>query len=186
MKKGFVFLMLILGLLLLIPFSMSANTDFTKSVNEKLKEVNYYDEGSVDVVDSISKETEIVKVISTDDPETEENEEEIETYTANVVAGAVEYKLKRDSFFHMKKHDFYIYDVDNQEFILLSNVPEDKEIQELYNSVMEDADGGGITLSSNLLATFLLLLTVIVAPILIMIFHNKSIPVPMVRNNSVY
>ncbi|MFS0863710.1 hypothetical protein [Fredinandcohnia sp. 179-A 10B2 NHS] len=186
MKKGFVFLMLVLGLLLLNPFYVSANTDFTKSVNEKLKEVNYYDKGSVNVVDSVSKETEIVKVLSTDDPNTEENEEEIETYTANVFAGAVEYKLKRDSIFHMKKHDFFIFDVDNQEFILLSNVPEDKEIQELYNSFMEDAGGGGMTLSSIFLATFLLLLAVIVVPILIMIFHNKSIPAPMVRNNSVY
>ncbi|MFT4412991.1 hypothetical protein ACLM5H_03930 [Fredinandcohnia humi] len=192
MKKGLLVVLFAVFFLFLQPTFMGVNaastenSDFIKSVNEKLKEVNYYDEGSVQVVDSISKKTEVTKVITTDDPSTEENEEEIETYEANVVVASVEYKLKRDSLFYLQKHDFFFFDVDKKEFLMLSNVANDKEISTLYNEYIENLEGAGFTLSSNLLATCILLLTVLVAPLLIMVFHNKSIPTPMIRKNSVY
>ncbi|MCC3355732.1 hypothetical protein [Bacillus sp. REN16] len=187
MKKGFLFMVLV-SCLAFFTFLGSASaaggSDFTKAVNEKLKEINYYADGSAKVVDSISKEAEITKVVTADDPETKENEEEIDTYKANIVVGHVAYKLKRDSIFYIQKHEFFYYDVDNQEFLMLGNFPGDQQINSLFNDYMDADHKAGITLTSNLLFSLLLLLSVLVVPVLIMIFHNKSIPVPMVRKNS--
>lgn len=188
MKKGFLLMSLVCCLAFftfLSSASASGDSDFTKAVNAKLKEINYYTEGSAIVVNSISKETEITKVVTTDDPETKENEEEIDTYTANVVVGHVSYKLKRDSIFYIQKHEFFYYDVDNQEFLMLGNFPEDQEINSLFTDYMDADHKAGITLISNLLFTLFVILGVVVVPALIMVFHNKAIPVPMVRNNSV-
>jgi hypothetical protein len=188
MKKGFCLTSFVVCFAFFTFFgsaSASVESDFTKAVNEKLKEVNYYDVGSAQVENSISKEAEVTKVLTPDDPGTEENEEEMETYTANVVVAHVSYKLKRDSIFYIQKHDFYYYDIDNQEFLKLSDFPDDQEIASFFDDYMEAGHKAGITLSSNLLVSLLLLLTVLVAPLLVMMFHNKSIPPPMVRNSSV-
>ncbi|MEH7225880.1 hypothetical protein V7112_18875 [Bacillus sp. JJ1566] len=188
MKKGFLFMLLVTCLAFftfLSSASATGESDFTQAVNGKLKEINYYAEGSAKVVDSISKEAEITKVVTTDDPETKENEEEIDTYTANVVVGHVSYKLKRDSIFYIQKHEFFYYDVDNQEFLMLGNFHEDQEITSLFNDYMDAGHTAGITLTSNLLFSLFVILGLLVVPVLIMMFHNKSIPVPMVRNNSV-
>ncbi|MEH7237258.1 hypothetical protein [Bacillus sp. JJ1562] len=188
MKKGFLFMLLFCCLAFFTFFSSvsaSGESDFTKAVNEKLKEINYYANGSATVVNSISKEAEITNVITKDDPATKENEEEIETYKANVVVGHVSYKLKRDSIFYIQKHEFFYYDVDNQEFLMLGNFPDDQEINSLFNDYMEEGHKAGITLTSNLLFSLFVILGFLVVPVLIMMFHNKAIPVPMVRNNSV-
>ncbi|MEH7387451.1 hypothetical protein V7147_18850 [Bacillus sp. JJ1521] len=188
MRKGFLFMVLLCCLAfftLLSSASASGETDFTKAVNGKLGEINYYADRSAKVVNSISKEAEITKVVTADDPETKENEEEIDTYTANVVVGHVAYKLKRDSIFYIQKHEFFYYDVDNQEFLMLGNFPEDQEIASLFNDYMDADYKAGITLTSNLLFSLFVILSILVAPVLIMVFHNKAIPVPMKRNNSV-
>lgn len=187
MKKGFLFLMIVFCFAFftfLNTVSASGESDFTKAVNEKLKEVNYYAEGSANVVNSISKEAEVVNVITPDDPNTEENEEKIEIYTANVVVGHVAYKLKRDSIFYLQKHDFFYYDADNKEFLMLGDFPNDQEINSLYDEYMEAGHKAGTTLTSNILFSIFLFLAILVAPILIMIFHNKAIPTTIVRNNS--
>ncbi|MDR4889388.1 hypothetical protein RGU12_18005 [Fredinandcohnia sp. QZ13] len=188
MKKGFL-LMLLISCFAFFTFLSSASaagdSDFTKAVNEKLKEINYYANGSAEIVNSISKEAEITKVVTSDDPETKENEEEIDTYKANVVVGHVAYKLKRDSIFYIQKHEFFYYDVDNQEFLMLGNFPEDEEINALFKEYMDAGHKAGISLTSNLLFTLFALLAFLAVPTLIMMFHNKAIPVPMVRNNSV-
>ncbi|MEH7382794.1 hypothetical protein V7138_20185 [Bacillus sp. JJ1533] len=187
MKKGFLFILLVCGFVFFTFVSSagaSGESNFTKAVNEKLKEINYYDNGSAKVVNSISKETEITKIVTADDPETKENEEEIDTYTANVVVGHVSYKLKRDSIFYIQKHEFFYYDVDNQEFLMLGNFPEDQEINSLFTDYMDAGYKGGLTLTSNLLFSLFVILGFLVVPMLTMMFHNKAIPVPMVRNNS--
>lgn len=188
MKKGFLFMLPVCCLAFftfLSTVSAAGDSDFTKAVNGKLKDINYYAEGSAKVENSISKEAEITKVVTPDDPNTKENEEEIDTYTANVVVGHVAYKLKRDSIFYIQKHEFYFYDVDNQEFLMLGNFPDDQEIASLYNDYMDAGHKAGITFISNLIFSLLVILAILVGPILVMVFHNKSIPVPMVRNNSV-
>ncbi|WP_010676391.1 hypothetical protein [Bacillus timonensis] len=188
MKKGFLFMVLVCGLAFftfLSAVSASGESDFTKAVNGKLKEINYYANGSATVVNSISKEAEITKIITPDDPNTKENEEEIDTYTANVVVGHIAYKLKRDSIFYIQKHEFFFYDVDNKEFLMLGNFPDDQEIATFYNDFMDAGHTAGITLTSNLLFSLFVIMAILVGPILVMMFHNKSIPVPMVRNNSV-
>ncbi len=165
--------------------SASEKSDFTKAVNGKLQEINYYADGSAKAVKTISKEAEITKVLTVDDPETKENEEEIETYKANVVVGHVSYKLKRDSIFYIQKHEFFYYDVDNQEFLMLGNFPEDQEINSLFMDYMDAGYKAGITLLSNLVFSLFVILAILVVPVLVMVFHNKAIPVPMKRNNSV-
>lgn len=187
MKKGLLFLMLVCCLAFFTFLSTagaSGESDFTKAVDEKLKEINYYAEGSAEVVNTITKEAEITKVITADDPSTEKNEEEIDTYTANVVVGHVAYKLKRDSIFYIQKHEFFYYDTENKEFLMLANFPDDQEIAALYDDYMEAGYEAGITFTSNLLFSLFTLLALLGCPILIMMFHNKAIPVPMVRNNS--
>ncbi|MCH1625502.1 hypothetical protein [Fredinandcohnia quinoae] len=162
----------------------AANSDFTNAVNEKLKEASYYHNGSAQIIESVSKQAEVTTVVSKDDPNTEENEEKIESITSNVVVALVEYKLQRDGIFYIKKRDFYYYDVDNKEFLLLSNFPTDDEIKSFITDHSKDLTAG-LQTGSNLLAAFLLLLVTLLSSLLIMMFHNKSIPLPIVRRNSV-
>lgn len=187
MMRRIVFTFIIGFLLILQPNTLfangnnAANSDFVNAVNKKLKDASYYYEGSAQVVDSISKQAEITTVVPSDDPNAEDK---IETTTSNVVVALVEYKLQKDSIFYIKKRDFYYYDVDQKEFLLLSNFPKDEEIQNFIADHSKDLTGG-LQTSSNLLAVFSILVVTLLSSLLIIMFHNKSIPYPIVRRNSV-
>lgn len=161
------------------------NGNFTGALDEKLSEESYYHKGSVNVIDSLSKEVEIMKVVSTDNPDTDEDESEIKTYTSNVTVGIVEYKLKRDSIFFLKRQEIFFYDTDNKEFLMFSDVANDADIEAFYNKYSDDVNSS-IAGTTSLLNILLIVGVILIAPLLIMIFHTKAIPTPMIRKNSVY
>ncbi|MCA1031678.1 hypothetical protein LCL95_11640 [Bacillus timonensis] len=176
MKKSWILLLFSICLLAFPRFEFTAAEDqnLTDALNSKLKEtVNYYDANSVKIVDSVSLKGEVFKVLMKDNPDTEENEEKIEKYQSNIIALLVEYQKKRDHIFYFDKTDIYYYDLDKNEFLILPNVIQNKEIEEFFSENLDNLHTS-MQITTTFLSVLFIFLFIVIPPYFIMTFHNKS------------
>ena len=146
---------------------------FLLALDEHLKNNDsYYKKGSVTMVDGIDLDGTVRKILKTDDPNTEENEEVVEEYPAKIAVALVEFNQIRDRIFAFKKTDFYYYDLENQEFLKANDVFINEEIKRFFQLNMDQINKELTTFANTLL--LLLISTIIIVPLLIMIFHNKG------------
>jgi len=134
--------------------------------------MHYYDPKSANVEDSIITNGHVKKIITVDDPETPENEEEVEEYDSTIVVGYVKAQQRRDSFFLFDNTDIYYYAVDKDEFVDSSQIIGNDDVSNFYqtysNKTYKELTPWSLTL-------FMLMLSLVVlVPIFIMIFHNMS------------
>lgn len=150
-----------------------AESKFSKALEEQLRNSeHYYHHDSARLVDGLSFQGTVIKILKTDDPETEENEEAIEEYTANLAVAFVKLEHLRDDLFVFNKTEFYYYDLDNGEFLTLSNVFANEEVKPFFDTYKNDIKKK-LSLSSEILL-LLCLSSLLIVPLLIMIFHNKG------------
>ncbi|MBY0124288.1 hypothetical protein [Bacillus sp. S/N-304-OC-R1] len=183
MTKRIVWLLcavLTLFLLLKPPSHFQANgmdqkteSQFIKALEEQLRgSEHYYHQNSARIVDGLTFQGTVLKVLKTDVPETEENEEVIEENTANLVVAFVKLEHLRDELFVFNKTEFYYYNLDNGEFLTLSNVYGNDEVKSFFDTYKNDIKKK-LSLSSEILL-LILISSLIIVPLLIMIFHNKG------------
>ncbi|QOR68270.1 hypothetical protein IM538_09290 [Cytobacillus suaedae] len=171
--------LLLLSLLLLMVypsfiFASEGSSSFTKALEERLDSASsYYDENSVTIVDSISLKGEVFKVVTKDNRDTPEDETETETYESTIIAALVEYQQVRDSIFKFNKTEIYYYDLDNSEFLEVSNVIGNPEFEAFTNENTEKVHKE-ITPFSSTLAILLILIACFLVPVLIFMFHGTS------------
>ncbi|MBB2480165.1 hypothetical protein H5P36_08170 [Bacillus sp. APMAM] len=134
--------------------------------------MHYYDSKSADILDSMVTNGHVKKIITVDDPETPENEEEVEEYDSTIIVGYVKAHQRRDSFFLFENTDIYFYAVDKNEFVDYSQIIGNDDVSKFYQKY-SDQTYNEITPWS--LTLFMLMLSlVVIVPIIIMIFHNTS------------
>lgn len=138
-----------------------------------MKTDSYYKGGSVRIIDGVDLEGTVSKILQTDNPRTEENEEVIDEYTTQMVVAFVEFNQIRDHIFSFKKSEFYYYDLEKQEFLKANDVFMNKEVKSFFQSYMNDIHKE-LTTSSSALLLLLIFSTTLIFPLLIMIFHNKG------------
>jgi L-rhamnose mutarotase len=147
--------------------------DFRGALEEHMQNtVHYYHEESAEIKDFIAIDGEVVKIIQTDDSSTPANEEKIEEYSSRIAVAFTEYELQRDSIFFFKKRDMYYYDLENKTFLSSVNVMGNTEVEQLFRQNMHDFTKQLTT--ASLITLLFILSTIIIVPVLIMIFHNKS------------
>lgn len=149
--------------------------EFSKAIEEQISNtVNYYHKNSSTVLDSLyMQKADVMKILETDDPSTEENEEKIEEYQADIVVGFVEFEQQKDTIFFFKKTEIYYYDLENDEFLTASNVFINEEVKDFFNSHVDEL-GKHITPMSITIASVLILFSLLCIPLLILIFHHKG------------
>ncbi|MBS4190727.1 hypothetical protein KHA94_11080 [Bacillus sp. FJAT-49705] len=148
-------------------------SEFLKALEDHLKNsMNYYYPNSAKIIDDIYFQGNVMKILKTDDPATEENEEMIEEYSSNITVAFIELEQQRDSIFIFKKADFYYYDLDKKEFLTSSQVFSNPEVKTFFDAYKDDIHKK-LSLFSEILLLFILSF-IITVPILIMIFHNKG------------
>lgn len=155
--------------------SMDADSKlaFLTALDEYLpSSVHYYHNGSVAMIDGLNFHGKILKVITRDNPKTEENEEVTEEYTSHIAIAFVEFEQLRDSLFLFKKTDFYYYDLDKKEFLTSNQVFINDEVKSFFKLYMQDIHKDITPFSQTLL--MILISSILIVPILIMIFHNKG------------
>ncbi|MBS4172791.1 hypothetical protein [Bacillus sp. FJAT-49736] len=151
----------------------NVNSIFNKALEKHLKNnMNYYDPNSVVVEDTIVTNAHIKKIITADDPETDENEEVTEEYDSQIVVAYAKASQRRDSFFLFDNTDIYYYAVDKKEFVDNSQIVGNDEINHFYHKYAEQTYKKIQPISIFIL--MLMLSLIIIVPILIMIFHNKA------------
>lgn len=134
--------------------------------------MHYYDPKSADVLDSIVTNGHVKKIITVDDPETPENEEEVEEYDSTIVVAYVKAQQRRDSFFLFDNTDIYFYAIDKKEFVDYSQIIGNDDVSNFYQKY---SDQTYKELTPWSLTLFMLMLSlVVIVPIFIMIFHNTS------------
>jgi hypothetical protein len=147
--------------------------DFQNKLEERLQnEVNYYNKGSFEIDQALTMDGQIIKLISADDPKTEENEEKTEEYQSNFTIALVKYEQKRDSIFYFDNYDLFYYDNDKQEFLILSNIVQNKEAEAFFTEQISSVQKEVQPLS--LILAIAMISLILIVPILIVIFHNKS------------
>ncbi|WP_226669487.1 hypothetical protein [Metabacillus litoralis] len=151
----------------------SVSKEFKSKLEEKLQnEVNYYNKGSVQFEKALTMDGKIFKLISADDPETEENEEKTEEYNSNFTMAFVKYEQKRDSLFYFDKYDLYYYDNSKNEFLILSNIVQNEAAEKFFT---EQSEGLHKEIQvPSLILSLVMLSMLFIFPLLIMIFHNKA------------
>lgn len=151
------------------------STEFSNAIEEQISNtVNYYHKNSSTVLDSLyMQKADVMKILETDDPSTEENEEKIEEYQADIVVGFVEFEQQKDTIFFFKKTEIYYYDLENDEFLTASNVFINEEVKDFFNSHV-DGLGKHITPMSITIASVLILFSLLCIPLLILIFQHKG------------
>ncbi|QED49147.1 hypothetical protein [Cytobacillus dafuensis] len=148
-------------------------SEFLKALEDHLKSsVNYYYPNSAKIIDDIYFQGNVMKVLKTDDPKTEENEEKIEEYSSNITVAFIELEQQRDSMFIFKKADFYYYDLDKKEVLTSSQVFSNPEVKTFFDTYKDDINKK-LSLFSEILLLFIISFLITV-PILIMVFHNKG------------
>lgn len=149
--------------------------EFSKALEEQLKTtINYYYENSGTIIDSMHMpKANIMKILETDDPDTPENEEKIEEYQADIAVAFVEFEQQRDTIFFFKKTEMYYYDLENEEFLTASNVFLNEEVKDFFNSYVKDL-GKHITPMSVVITIGAIMVSILLIPLLIMIFHHKG------------
>lgn len=155
-------------------FASEGSSSFTKALEERLESASSYnDPNTVTIVDSISLKGEVFKVVTKDNPETPEDETETETYESTIIAALVEYQQVRDSIFKFNKTEIYYYDLDNNEFLEVSNVIGNPEFETFNNENSENVHKE-ITPFSSTLVILLILSACFLVPVLIFMFHGTS------------
>ncbi|MGV3466786.1 MAG: hypothetical protein ACO1OT_16040 [Heyndrickxia sp.] len=153
------------------------STDDQKKFNNALEKylvdnMHYYDPNSAEVEDSIFTNGHVKKIITVDDPETPENEEEVEEYDSTIVVGYVKAHQRRDSFFLFDNTDIYYYAIDKDEFIDNSQIIGNDDVSNFYQKYSSQTYK---EITPWSLTLFMLMLSlVVIVPIFIMIFHNMS------------
>lgn len=174
-------LILLFSIVLILPVSSAlaeapnANDTklFTQSLEKSLVKGNfYYDENSIEIMDSIQLDGNVTKVIKQDDPATEEDETNIETYKSNLIVALVQIKEKRDSVFYFNKKELYYYDVKNNEFLVYSTVHDNPEIEKFLHKYTSDL-GKHLSIGS-LLLLLIILSTPFILAYFIYVFHNEK------------
>jgi hypothetical protein len=147
--------------------------EFKGALEEHMKStVHYYHEDSAEIKDFVAIDGDVVKIIQTDDSATPENEEKIEEYSTKIAVAFTEFELKRDSIFFFKKREMYYYDLEKKEFLSSVNVMGNSGVEQFFKKYMHDFTK--VLTPASLAMLLLLLSTIIIVPVLIMIFHNKS------------
>lgn len=154
-------------------FANSGN--FLNDLEEKLQTENaYYHKNTVSFEETISFQGEVTKVTKQDDPETEANEQELETYQANLSIGLAKYKEIRGNLFTFDKKEIYFYDVDKEEFLTSQNVIQNKQAEDFFKEYMKSTGTEKSTFTEIIIA--LLMLILIFIPWLIALIQGKRIP----------
>jgi hypothetical protein len=154
-------------------FANSGN--FLNDLEEKLQTENaYYHKNTVSFEETISFQGEVTKVTKQDDPKTEANEQELETYQANLSIGLAKYKEIRGNLFTFDKKEIYFYDVDKKEFLTNQNVIQNKQAEDFFQEYMKSTGTEKSTFTEVLIA--LLLLILIFIPWLIALIQGKRMP----------
>ncbi|RBP91243.1 hypothetical protein DFO70_10821 [Cytobacillus firmus] len=176
MKKGiccFLFAVLLSVQYLMPAKAADAEKEFEDILEEQLRStVHYYSEDSFSVIDAYGIQGQVTKIVTSDDPQTSENEEEIEEYSSHIGIVFLELEQKRDGLFIFKKKDFLYYDYDNNEFLTASNVLGNESIRDFFELYADDIEKN-ITPFSKFLILFFLSF-IITVPLFIMIFHNRG------------
>ncbi|MFY2157202.1 hypothetical protein ACOSZF_16320 [Cytobacillus firmus] len=177
MKKGiccFLFAILLSVQYLMPAKAADAEKEFEDIIEEQLRRtVHYYNEDSFSVIDAYGMQGQVTKIVTPDDPQTSENEEEVEEYSSHIGIVFLELEQKRDSLFIFKKEDFFYYDFDNHEFLTASNVLGNESIREFFDLYAGDIEKRITAFSQFLLLFFLSF--IITIPLIIMIFHNGGL-----------
>ncbi|MCM3708614.1 MULTISPECIES: hypothetical protein [Cytobacillus] len=176
MKKGiccFMFAVLLSVGSLMTAKADDAEKEFEDILEDQIRStVHYYSEDSFSVIDAYGMQGKVTKTVTSDDPQTSENEEVIEEYTSHIGIVFLEMEQKRDGLFKFKKKDFFYYDFDKKEFLTASNVLGNESIREFFERYVDDIEKS-ITPFSKLLLLFFLSF-IITVPLFIMIFQNRS------------
>jgi hypothetical protein len=163
---------------LLFVFSGSvfaASDNFLNDLEGKLQKENaYYHKNTVTFDETISFQGEVTKVIKQDDPKTEANEQELETYQANLMVGLAKYQEIRGNLFTFDKKEFFFYDVDKEEFLTSQNVIQNKQAEDFFQQYMKSTGIEKSTFTEILIA--LLMLILIFIPWLIALIQGKRMP----------
>jgi hypothetical protein len=147
--------------------------EFRKNLNKKLsKDIHRYHDNSIQIIDMISLEGEVIKDTKQEGPKSEKNEKQSDKYTSQLMVALVEFEQKQDELLYFKNTELYFYDLENDEFLNYSNVYTNKEAESFFEKHRTQT---GKEISNMSMTIFLLCLsTLLIVPILLMIFHNKS------------
>ncbi|MFD2446489.1 hypothetical protein ACFSO7_21225 [Bacillus sp. CGMCC 1.16607] len=154
-----------------------SNASETKEVNASMENylknnVHYYHDQSMKITDQIELSGKVTKIIKTDDPKTEANEEKIEEYQSNLIVAFVEYELVRDSIFFFTKKDYIFYDADRDEFLLSGHVLGNAEVKTFFNKHVSEV-GKKLNAFSQVLITALFLLSFLIVIIVMLVTEAK-------------
>lgn len=158
------FITALLTLLLAVPASaaVSVSDDVYNALEKRFDGLfSYYDEGSVAVKD--------LQSFTTNQLDSEGNV----TGEIQVDAMYVEYKEERDRFFYYTGHEIQFYDATNGVFVESSSFEVTPDIQ-AFQDQYKDATGKHFNAGSTVLYMVLLLGTIVVVPVLIILFHNTG------------
>ncbi|UQX54027.1 hypothetical protein M5V91_25835 [Cytobacillus pseudoceanisediminis] len=107
MKKGiccFLFAVLLSVQYLMPAKAADAEKEFEDILEEQLRStIHYYSEDSFSVIDAYGMQGQVTKIVTPDDPQTSENEEETEEYSSHIGIVFLELEQKRDGLFIFKK-----------------------------------------------------------------------------------
>jgi hypothetical protein len=160
---------------LLIFFSSSVfavSDDFLSDLEENLRTENvYYHKNTVVFEETISFQGEVTKITKQDDPKTEANEQELETYQTNLMVGLAKYQEIRGNLFTFDKKEIYFYDSDKKEFLTSQNVIQNKQVEDFFQQYMKSTGTEKSTFTKIIIA--LLMLILIFIPWLIAIIQGK-------------
>jgi hypothetical protein len=152
----------ILLMLFVVPFTTLANgnQDIIVTINKEIKK-NFtdYKDHSVRIIDSLTTSAEVT--------------EAKETRNIEVIFAHAKKVEVRDSIFYLDFKEIYYYDLDNKTIIDSGLIEKNEQIEKFINQYKKQTGKQINTLSLTIFMA-VLLLSVIVLPILIVVFHNNS------------
>ena len=161
-KRKVLFLALIALLTTLFSFGIAsfANDPIIDSIEKQLSSEEYFEPGSVTVRDFVDTKAEIT---------TSENETEM----VHLKALFVSYKEKRDDIFYFSKKEIFYYDLDHSQLVKTISVKSNDELNTFVSTHIDDMKRT-ITIPSLILIMALIFGCLVIAPVLVMIFHRPS------------
>jgi hypothetical protein len=153
----------------------AASDNFLNDLEGKLRTENaYYHKNTVAFEETLSFQGEVTKVTKQDDPKTDANEQELETYQANLIVGLAKYQEIRGNLFTFDKKEFFFYDADKEEFLTSQNVIQNKQAEAFFQQYMKSTGTEKSTFTEVMIA--LLMLILIFVPWLIALIQGKRMP----------
>ncbi|WP_044748877.1 hypothetical protein [Bacillus alveayuensis] len=157
-------LFVVLSMFFVAPFTTLANgnQDIIGAINKEIKK-NFtdYKDHSVRIIDSLTTSAEVTE------------EEVKETRNIEVIFAHAKKVEVRDSIFYLDFKQIYYYDLDNKTIIDSGLIEKNEQIEKFINKYKKQTGKQINTLSLTIFMA-VLLLSVIVFPILIVVFHNNS------------